>query len=125
MNLNRSRLSTASVGKFTEKLPKEPQPKKTGKKRKFDAVIGSANHEKTEMLHVLEGLAKKRPTIDITKAVNKQLAEEQQSKKAKTKGKQKSKQSKRFTQKPKHKKQSGKQRKKLTPGSKTKGKRKK
>ena len=29
------------------------------------------------MLHVLEGLAKKKPAINITKAVNKQLAEEQ------------------------------------------------
>ncbi|KAK0051748.1 ribosome biogenesis regulatory protein [Biomphalaria pfeifferi] len=72
--------STASIGKFTEKLPKEKPSKFTGKKRKFEPSIGNLMKEKEKHLQMLEINAKKIPTIDVTKATNRALREEERSK---------------------------------------------
>lgn len=71
-----AKMSTASVGKFQEKLPKEKAPKNTGKKRKFLPVIGDFGGEKQKQLDLLKLMSSKKPRLDITKAVNKQMREE-------------------------------------------------
>uniref|UniRef100_A0A0B6ZTX6 Ribosome biogenesis regulatory protein n=1 Tax=Arion vulgaris TaxID=1028688 RepID=A0A0B6ZTX6_9EUPU len=67
--------STASLGKFTEKLRKEKPSKFTGKKRKFEPSIGDLKKEKEKQLHMLDISAKKIPKIDVTKAANRVLRE--------------------------------------------------
>lgn len=83
-----AKTSTASLGKFQEKLPsalakkvKTPQ----GKKRKFDPLVN--NDEKAKSLKVLEQINSKKSKIDITKAVGRQQAsdENEQSEEKKTK----------------------------------------
>ncbi|XP_057680828.1 ribosome biogenesis regulatory protein homolog [Corythoichthys intestinalis] len=71
-----ARTSTASVGRFQEGLPKEKTPKSTGKKRKFQPLIGDFSSEKTKQLELLKLMDTKRPKLDVTKAVNKQMREE-------------------------------------------------
>ncbi|XP_061661875.1 ribosome biogenesis regulatory protein homolog [Syngnathoides biaculeatus] len=71
-----ARTSTASVGKFQEGLPKEKPAKGTGKKRKFQPVVGDFSTEKDRQLELIKTMASKRPKMDITKAVNKQMREE-------------------------------------------------
>lgn len=68
--------STASVGKFQDKLPKEKPAKNTGKKRKFQPLIGDLAGEKHKHLEMLKVMDGKKPRLDITKAVNKQMREE-------------------------------------------------
>ncbi|XP_051970076.1 ribosome biogenesis regulatory protein homolog [Xyrauchen texanus] len=68
--------STASVGKFQENLPKEKTPRNTGKKRKFQPLIGDFGSEKRKQLDLLKLMDSKKPRLDITKAVNKQMREE-------------------------------------------------
>ncbi|XP_033739502.1 ribosome biogenesis regulatory protein homolog isoform X2 [Pecten maximus] len=68
--------STASIGKFTESLPKEKPSKYTGKKRKFEENYGSLKNETSKQLDILQKLKNKEPVIDVTKAVNTQLIEE-------------------------------------------------
>ncbi|XP_029385172.1 ribosome biogenesis regulatory protein homolog [Echeneis naucrates] len=68
--------STASVGMFQERLPKEKAPKNTGKKRKFQPLIGDFSNEKQKQLELLKIMDSKKPTLDVTKAVNKQMREE-------------------------------------------------
>lgn len=68
--------STASVGKFQENLPKEKTPRNTGKKRKFQPLIGDFSSEKQKQLDLLKIMDSKKPRLDITKAVNKQMREE-------------------------------------------------
>jgi len=72
--------STASIGKFTDRLPKEKPSKFTGKKRKFEPSIGGFDSEKKMQLSIIESNAKKMPKIDITKAANRALREEEQTK---------------------------------------------
>ncbi|CAK6972823.1 ribosome biogenesis regulatory protein homolog [Scomber scombrus] len=71
-----ARTSTASVGKFQDRLPKEKPPKNMGKKRKFEPLIGNFSSEKQKQLELLKILDSKKPKLDITKAVNKQMREE-------------------------------------------------
>lgn len=71
-----AKISTASVGKFQENLPKEKTPKNTGKKRKFQPVIGDFSGEKQKQLDLLKLMDSKKPRLDITKAVNRQMREE-------------------------------------------------
>ncbi|KAM3860714.1 ribosome biogenesis regulatory protein homolog [Diretmus argenteus] len=71
-----ARTSTASVGKFQDRLPKEKPPKNTGKRRKFEAVIGDFSSERQKQLELLRVMDSKKPRIDVTKAVNKQMREE-------------------------------------------------
>lgn len=68
--------STASVGKFQERLPKEKPQRNTGKKRQFQPLIGDFAGEKQKHLEMLKVMESKRPRLNITKAVNKQMREE-------------------------------------------------
>ncbi|XP_076617010.1 ribosome biogenesis regulatory protein homolog [Chaetodon auriga] len=71
-----ARTSTASMGRFQDRLPKEKPPKNTGKKRKFEPLIGNFSNEKQKQLELLKIMDSKKPKLDITKAVNKQMREE-------------------------------------------------
>ncbi|XP_781111.1 ribosome biogenesis regulatory protein homolog [Strongylocentrotus purpuratus] len=74
-----SKHSTASIGKFENKLPKEPLIKNLGKRRKFEPVMGSLKKEQDLQKNILDGLSRNRPEMNVTKAVNRQIREEQQS----------------------------------------------
>uniref|UniRef100_A0A8C2JDL8 Ribosome biogenesis regulatory protein n=1 Tax=Cyprinus carpio TaxID=7962 RepID=A0A8C2JDL8_CYPCA len=74
--VNVAKISTASVGKFQDNLPKEKTPKNTGKRRKFQPLIGDFGSEKQKQLELLKVMDSKKPRLDITKAVNKQMREE-------------------------------------------------
>jgi len=66
--------STASLGKFQDKLPSalEKKVKPTqGKKRKFDPLVNT--DEKARSLKVLEQLHSKNPKLDVTKAVGRKI----------------------------------------------------
>lgn len=71
-----AKTSTASVGRFQDCLPKEKPPKNTGKKRKFEPLIGNFSSEKQKQLELLKLMDSKKPKLDITKAVNKQMRED-------------------------------------------------
>lgn len=71
-----AKISTASAGKFQQNLPKEKTPKNAGKKRKFQPVIGDFSGERQKQLDLLKLMDSKKPRLDITKAVNKQMREE-------------------------------------------------
>uniref|UniRef100_A0A8C5GPC7 Ribosome biogenesis regulatory protein n=2 Tax=Gouania willdenowi TaxID=441366 RepID=A0A8C5GPC7_GOUWI len=70
-----AKTSTASMGRFQERLPKE-KPPRSGKKRKFDPLIGDFSTEKQKQLELLQVMDGKKPKMDITKAMNKQMREE-------------------------------------------------
>ncbi|XP_005096118.1 ribosome biogenesis regulatory protein homolog [Aplysia californica] len=70
--------STASIGKFTDRLPKEKPSRFTGKKRKFEPSIGNLKSEKEKQLNLIETNAKKLPKIDMAKATNRALRQEEQ-----------------------------------------------
>ncbi|CAN0295597.1 unnamed protein product [Lampetra planeri] len=69
--------ATASVGKFQNKLPKEKEARNVGKKRKFSPLVGDLSKEKEQQLSLLKAMNSKKPKMDITRAVNKQIREEQ------------------------------------------------
>ena len=72
--------STASLGKFQDKLPSalEKQVKPTkGKKRKFDSVTGSSNEEKAKNLKVLDQITSKKGKLDVTKGVGQHINTEE------------------------------------------------
>lgn len=71
-----ARSSTASAGRFQDRLHKEKPPKNTGKKRKFEPLIGDFSNERQKQLELLKIMDSKKPKLDITKAVNKQMREE-------------------------------------------------
>lgn len=71
-----AKTSTASAGRFQDRLPKEKAPKNSGKKRKFDPLIGDFSNEKQKQLELLKVMDSKKPKLDITKAVNTQMREE-------------------------------------------------
>jgi len=75
-DIDLAKLSTASLGKFQEKLPKEKENKRRGKKRNFESVTGSALLEKERALEVWSKVSKK-PILDITKGVNQHIVNEQ------------------------------------------------
>ncbi|MEE6526644.1 hypothetical protein FKM82_027402 [Ascaphus truei] len=68
--------STASVGRFQDKLPREREPKNMGKKRKFQPLIGDLSAERSKQLELLKIMGSKKPMLDVTKAVNRQMREE-------------------------------------------------
>ncbi|CAI9720047.1 biogenesis regulatory homolog [Octopus vulgaris] len=72
-----AKYSTASVGKFTETLPNEKPAKNVGKKRKFAPNHGDIKEETSHQLGLLKKIANKKPIIDVTKATNKQLHEDE------------------------------------------------
>ncbi|KAJ0022946.1 hypothetical protein NQD34_015080 [Periophthalmus magnuspinnatus] len=71
-----AKTSTASVGRFQDQLPKEKASKKKGQKRKFEPVIGDFSNEKQKQLDLLQIMDSKKPKLNVTKAVNKQMREE-------------------------------------------------
>ncbi|KAA0704572.1 Ribosome biogenesis regulatory protein -like protein [Triplophysa tibetana] len=71
-----AKISNASVGKFQQNLPKEKTPRNTGIRRKFQPVIGDFGGERQKQLDLLKLMGSKKPRLDITKAVNKQMREE-------------------------------------------------
>jgi len=74
-----ARVSTASLGRFQPRLPKEPaEPpsRNGGKKRRFGPLLGDLAAERGRQLELLRGMNSKKPALDITRAVNKQLREE-------------------------------------------------
>ncbi|XP_069007786.1 ribosome biogenesis regulatory protein homolog [Embiotoca jacksoni] len=71
-----AKTSTASLGRFQDRLPKEKPAKNSGKKRKFEPLIGDFSNERQKQLELLKMLGSKKPKLDITKAVNKQMREE-------------------------------------------------
>lgn len=79
-----AKASTASLGKFQQKLPKEKEVRSkgvaeitpgVGKKRKAKHLDIKA--EKERNMSTITALLNKRPAIDIEKAVNKQMYEDQ------------------------------------------------
>lgn len=79
-----AKASTASLGKFQDKLPKEKEARGKGikelipgKERKRKAPIPNATVEKANNLTLLDNILSKRPKIDMEKAVSKQINEEQ------------------------------------------------
>ncbi|XP_074477883.1 ribosome biogenesis regulatory protein homolog [Sebastes fasciatus] len=71
-----AKVSTASAGRFQDRLPKEKPPKNTGKRRKFEPLIGDFSTEKHKQLELLKLMGGKGPKLDITRAVDKQIREE-------------------------------------------------
>ncbi|XP_044253239.1 ribosome biogenesis regulatory protein homolog [Tribolium madens] len=74
--------STASLGKFQEKLPKEKEARGVAaitpgatRKRKLPPISGPS--EKTQNLNIVDEVLNKRPKINIEKAVARQINEEQ------------------------------------------------
>ncbi|KAJ8413367.1 hypothetical protein AAFF_G00093630 [Aldrovandia affinis] len=79
-----AKMSTASVGKFQDRLPKEKAPRNTGKRRKFQPLIGDFSTEKQRQLDILNIMDSKKPRLDINKAANKQMREEDMESRKKT-----------------------------------------
>lgn len=65
--------STASIGRFEDKLPKEPVEKNRGKRRKFEPVFGQLDKEKEREKDILGHVLRGKPKLDVNKAVNKEL----------------------------------------------------
>ncbi|OQV18812.1 Ribosome biogenesis regulatory protein-like protein [Hypsibius exemplaris] len=65
-----ARTATASVGKFTEALPKEaPLTKNQGKKRKFESNLDNFQAEKSRLLGIADGITSKKPRVDEERAL--------------------------------------------------------
>ncbi|NXU08861.1 RRS1 protein, partial [Pardalotus punctatus] len=93
-----ARVSTASLGRFQPRLPKEPAepPSRSGgKKRRFEPLLGNLAAERSRQLELLRDMGSKKPVLDITRAVNKQLRQEEAEAAAANKGKKQSKRGKR------------------------------
>ncbi|XP_054841218.1 ribosome biogenesis regulatory protein homolog [Eublepharis macularius] len=86
-----ARLSTASRGRFQPRLPKEPPAPKSagpgGRKRRFGPVLGDLEGEKKRQLELARSLSAKKPPLDLTRAVNKQLRQDEAEAAAAAKGK--------------------------------------
>ncbi|NXI19419.1 RRS1 protein, partial [Irena cyanogastra] len=93
-----ARVSTASLGRFQPRLPKEsaePPSRSGGKKRRFEPLLGNLAAERSRQLELLRDMGSKKPVLDITRAVNKQLRQEEAEAAAANKGKKQSKRGKR------------------------------
>uniref|UniRef100_A0A4W3GCK4 Ribosome biogenesis regulatory protein n=1 Tax=Callorhinchus milii TaxID=7868 RepID=A0A4W3GCK4_CALMI len=89
-----AKLSTASVGRFQDKLPKErDNPRGSGKRRQFRPLLGDFSAEKQKQLELLQSMAKsgQKPRLNLTKAVNKQLREDERQEAAEKRKKKKGK----------------------------------
>ncbi|XKL69198.1 hypothetical protein PGB90_006967 [Kerria lacca] len=94
---NIARISTASIGKFQPKLPEEKhlkQRKPLNRQKKRPLL--NTDEEKQFNMNIAEGIVKKKPKLNISKAVNKQIYEEQ-SQRNKEKQEKKGKKRKNFT----------------------------
>ncbi|GAB6032640.1 Rhodanese- sulfurtransferase [Chamberlinius hualienensis] len=74
--LTLAKSSTASIGKFTENLPTEKPPKNSGRKRKFEPLFADAKAEKQKNLAILKNIRAKKPKLDVEKAVNTEMLQE-------------------------------------------------
>ncbi|XP_003382917.1 PREDICTED: ribosome biogenesis regulatory protein homolog [Amphimedon queenslandica] len=74
--LGMARKSTASIGKFTPKLSKEPAAKSAGKKSKFRPVVGKKGEERALNLEILKKMSKKTDILDVKKATSKFISDE-------------------------------------------------
>lgn len=79
-----AKASTASLGKFQNKLPKEKEARGKGVRelipgveRKRKMPVPNSKVERENNLNVLDGILNKRPKIDIEKAVSRHINEEQ------------------------------------------------
>ncbi|XP_049868825.1 ribosome biogenesis regulatory protein homolog [Pectinophora gossypiella] len=79
-----AKASTASLGKFQDKLPKEKEARGKGihelipgKERKRKAPIPTPKAEREANLSLLDNILNKRPKIDMEKAVTKRINDEQ------------------------------------------------
>ncbi|XP_060690366.1 ribosome biogenesis regulatory protein homolog [Hemiscyllium ocellatum] len=82
-----ARTSTASAGRFQQKLPRE-QPaaaRSAGQRRQFQPLIGDFSAEARRQLELLDVISSKKPRLDTTKAANRQLREDDQEQAAKRK----------------------------------------
>ncbi|XP_074056714.1 ribosome biogenesis regulatory protein homolog [Macrotis lagotis] len=78
-----AKVSTASVGRFQERLPKEKPPRGPGKKRRFQPNVGDFSAEKQSQLELIRVMNSKKPKMDVTRATNKQMREEDREEAAK------------------------------------------
>ncbi|XP_006812886.1 ribosome biogenesis regulatory protein homolog [Saccoglossus kowalevskii] len=69
--------STASIGKFESKLPKEKEPKNLGNKRKFESNVGNMKAEKAREMNIFDQIIRKKPKIDLNKAANQLIHSEE------------------------------------------------
>lgn len=74
-----AKASTASLGKFQDKLPKEKEAKGVSaitpgasRKRKMPPVSGEV--ERNENLSIVDSILNKRPKLDVEKAISKQIS---------------------------------------------------
>lgn len=77
-----ARSSTASLGKFQNKLPKEKEVRGVSditpgasRKRKLPPISGT--QERSENLAIVDSILNKRPKLDIDKAVSKHINTEE------------------------------------------------
>ncbi|XP_059485271.1 ribosome biogenesis regulatory protein homolog [Neocloeon triangulifer] len=74
-----ARVSTASLGKFQPKLPKEKAIKQNAivqKRAKRDHSKISSNDEKTSQLKIIEGILGKKPKLDLEKALGRHVEQQ-------------------------------------------------
>ncbi|KRY85421.1 Ribosome biogenesis regulatory -like protein [Trichinella pseudospiralis] len=76
--VERARLATASMGKFTEKLRGEKAPKNSGKKNKFLPNEISAQEEKDRYFQTLKTMQSKTEILNVNKAIKMQNQAEEQ-----------------------------------------------
>ncbi|GFQ82241.1 ribosome biogenesis regulatory protein homolog, partial [Trichonephila clavata] len=72
-SLSAAKTSTASLGRFTDKLPKEGAPKDKMKKRKFKNNTCDAKEEKENYQKIFESLEKTAPKLDVDQAVQRYI----------------------------------------------------
>jgi len=70
-----AKVSTASLGKFENKLKDEKVLK--GKKRKFNQLVQTGDEERKNQLKILADLQKGGSGVNVSKAVNKQMGRQQ------------------------------------------------
>jgi regulator of ribosome biosynthesis len=78
-----AKVSTALVGCFQERLPKEKAPWGSCKKRKFQPLFGDFAAKKKNQLELHLVMNSKKPRLDVMRATNKQMREEDQEEAAK------------------------------------------
>ncbi|KRX72486.1 Ribosome biogenesis regulatory -like protein [Trichinella sp. T6] len=76
--VERARIATASMGKFTEKLRGEKAPKNKGKKNKFLPNEISAQEENDRYFQTLKAMQSKAEILNVNKAVKMQNQAEEQ-----------------------------------------------
>lgn len=73
-----ARVSTASLGKFQPKLPKEKPIKQnaiTNKRKRANHALVTPSVEQSTQLKIIDGILSKKPKIDMEKAFNVHIPE--------------------------------------------------